>query len=66
MKCENCKYFQEEVLEDEERVEWGRCHRYAPRPIDSHAIWAVVEKMDWCGEYEVTYAESESDGNARN
>ena len=64
--CETCRYFLDEVpseFEGNTREEhFGFCRRYPPTfipkivvpddPDPPTALWPIVAKQDWCGEYE--------------
>lgn len=59
-RCSNCRFFEESV------EDWGRCRRYAPRPVVTSdddgspvmgtsnmvATWPYVEVDDSCGEWD--------------
>lgn len=51
MECQYCKFY-EKVMDT-----WGRCHRYAPRPIlaeqEEDWAWPDVTFDDFCGDYQI-------------
>ncbi len=65
--CDNCKYFELEIFDDEEigRHKKGLCRRYAPQPARLSTVqalhedrsgwpmtrWAETGQYDWCGEF---------------
>ena len=51
MKCEDCKYWDEQTKDPEAKEHYGFCKRYAPRVNENKENWAYTDNIDWCGEF---------------
>ena len=50
-RCKKCKYWETPETEGD----YGRCHRYAPRPgaeANYVVYWPMTSDVDGCGEYD--------------
>lgn len=54
--CSSCKYYQSEIIEDDDVVfesDLGYCRRFPPHKRESAlGIFPLVEHDNWCGEYQ--------------